>query len=142
MSQPTTPLLINDTIITWNPSRLKEIEEAKKEFLQYRSLGHVIIKIDGSRMTSFEPSAGQITVLAEKIKESTMKILNEKGDEKITWTKENGKQAKKAKEKFMSLLDKEYKAFSVGADGKKKAQITEFDVDAEVILMIPPTSRG
>lgn len=140
MSPSTT--MINDTIITWDPRRLKEIEEAKKEFLRYRSLGHVITKADGSRMTSFDPNAGQITVLAEVTKENTMKILNDKGDEKITWTKENGKQAKKAKEKFQSLIDKDYKAFSVDAHGKKKTQITEFDVDAEVILMIPPTSRG
>jgi hypothetical protein len=71
-----------------------------------------------------------------------MKILNEKGDEKITWTKENGRQAKKAKEQFEDLIAKKYIAFSADAQGKKKTQITEFDVDAEVIIMIPPTSKG
>jgi len=142
MNQSTIKPMINDTIITWDTGRVKEIEEAKREFIRYRSLGHTIIKIDGSRMTSFDPTAGQITILAGAIKESTMKILNDKGDEKITWTKENGRQAKKAKQRFLSLLDEKYTAFSVDAKGKKKSQITEFDVDAEVILMIPPTSRG
>jgi len=62
--------LVNDTIITWNPLRLKEIDEAKSEFLKYRSLGHIIVKIDGTRMTSFEPSAGHMTILEEKFKEN------------------------------------------------------------------------
>jgi hypothetical protein len=134
--------LTNDTIITWDPLRLKEIDEAKKEFLKYRSLGHAIVKIDGTRMTSFIPSAGHMTILEEKSKENTMKILNEKGDERITWTKENGRQAKKAKEQFENLIAKGYKAFSADAQGKQKTQITEFDVDAEVIIMIPPTAKG
>jgi len=134
--------LVNDTIITWNPLKLKEIDEAKSEFLKYRSLGHIIVKIDGTRMTSFEPSAGHMTILEERFKENIMKVLNEKGDEKITWTKENGRQAKKAKEQFESLLAKKYTAFSADTQGKKRAQITEFDVDAEVIIMIPPTAKG
>lgn len=134
--------LITDTIITWDPCRRKEIEEAKKEFLKYRSLGHVLVKPDGSRMTSFEPSSGQFTILEKKPIESVLKILNDKGDERIVWTKENGRQAKNAKEQFEKLLAKHYKAFSVDDNGKKKKQITEFDVDAETIIMIPPTSRG
>jgi hypothetical protein len=131
-----------NSIVMWDPSHKKEIEEAKKEYLKYKKLGHTILKPDGSTMEQFEPSIGQIKILAEKVKKSVLKILNDKGDERIIWSKENGKQAKKAKEQFEELIEKKYKAYSVNTKGKKKTQITEFDVDAEEIIMIPPTSKG
>lgn len=131
-----------DSILVWDPCRLKEIDEAKKKFSQYKRQGHVITKENGAIMERFEPAAGQAIVLAKKVLNSVMKILNETGDERITWTKENGKQAIKAKEQFEKLLGKGYKAFSVDSKGNKKTQITEFDVDAEEIIMIPPTAKG
>ena len=60
----------------------------------------------------------------------------------VIWEKENGKQAKEAKAKFVELLDAGYKAYSVDAKGKKNKRIYEFDIDAEEIIMIPKTSRG
>lgn len=134
--------IIINSIIVWDPCRLKEVEEAKREYLKYKRLGHTILKPDGSLMERFEPALGQIKILAERVRESVMRILNDKGDERITWVKDNGRQAKKAKEQFEKLIGKDYKAYSVDASGKKKNQITEFDVDAEEIIMIPPTSRG
>jgi len=134
-------ILIN-RILVWDPCRLKEIDEAKSLFLQYKKLGHVITKEGGALMERFEPAAGQAIVLAKKILCSVMKILNDSGDERITWVKEKGKEALKAKERFEDLLKKGYKAFSVDSRGNKKVEISEFDVDAEEIIMIPPTSRG
>lgn len=134
--------LINNRILTWDPCHLKEIDEAKKEFIKYRALGHVILKEDGTRMTSFIPAAGYAVILEKKSKENVMKILNEKGDERITWSMNNGRQAKKAKEKFNKLISDGYKAFSVDSRGNKKTKITEFDVDAEEIIMVSPTAKG
>ena len=50
--------------------------------------------------------------------------------------------AKEAKAKFEELLGKNYMAFSVDSEGKKNRKIEEFDIDAEEILMVPPTSAG
>jgi hypothetical protein len=135
-------MLVMDRTLVWDPCRLKEIDEAKALFLKFKKLGHTIIKANGSLMERFEPAAGQATVLAEQIKSNVMKILNDTGDERIIWTKENGKQAKKAKETFEELIKKGYTAYSVGRDGNKKNKITEFDVDAEEIILIPKTSKG
>lgn len=134
--------IIINRICAWDPSRLKEIDEAKALFQKYQKLGYTIVDIAGDILERFIPGTGYFKVLAEKAKNSIMKILDDTGDTKITWTKENGPQAKKAKERFEDLLKKEYTAFSVDSKGNKKQKITEFDVDAEEIIMVPPTSRG
>ena len=136
-----TPLI--NKIIIWNPSRLKEIEEAKKIFQEHRTLGHHLVKSDGTPLDYFHPSHGRFVVVADKSNNiSVMKILDGTGDTRVRWTKENGKQALKAKEQFLKLIEDGYTAFSVDTKSNKRNKITEFDVDAEEIIMIPPTAKG
>ena len=44
--------------------------------------------------------------------------------------------------RYYTLTKKGYKAYSVDRNGNKNRRIKEFDVDAEEILMIPPTAKG
>lgn len=134
--------LVMDLRLVWNSTKLKEIDEAKKEYLKYRNQGYIIQKIDGTPLDRFLPYLEELIVKAHKTCRRVMKILNDKGDERLVWDKENGKQAKEAKVKFEELLAGNYMAFSVDSKGNKNRKITEFDVDAEEILMIPPTSKG
>lgn len=135
--------LVMDRQIVWNPLKLKEIDEAKSIYLQFKRLGYQILKTSGEVLERFDPSLGALIIRALKTEVNhIMKILSNAGDEKVVWDKNNGKQAKRAKETFEQLLAKKYTAYSTDAQGKKKKQITEFDVDAEEIIMIPPTSRG
>jgi len=134
-------LVLNRRIV-WDCTKLKEIDEAKATIRQYRAEGHVITKVDGTPLDKFIPSLGEVRVMAQKVVKSVMKILCEKGDERLVWDKENGKEAKEAKAKFEDLIKKGYTAFSVDVRGKKNRKIEEFDVDAEEILMIPKTARG
>ena len=134
--------LVLDRRIVWDSTKLKEIDEAKAMVRQYRAEGHVITKVDGTPLDKFIPSLEEVVIKAQKIAKSVMKILCEKGDERLVWDKENGKEAKEAKAKFEELLEKGYTAFSVDSKGKKNRKIEEFDVDAEEILMIPKTAKG
>jgi hypothetical protein len=137
--------LVMDMRLVWDCRKLKEIDEAKKKYREYRSGGYLILKSDGTPLERFLPSLEEIIIKAKKIGQlgqKVMRILNEKGDERIVWDKDNGPQAKEAKAKFEELLGKKYMAFSVDSAGKKNRQIEEFDVDAEEILMVPPTSAG
>jgi hypothetical protein len=47
-----------------------------------------------------------------------------------------------AKGKFVEQLGKGYKAYSVDKSGNKKTRIEEFDVDAQEVILVPPTSKG
>lgn len=134
--------LVMDRRIVWDSRKLKEIDEAKATIRMYRAQGHQIVKTDGTPLDKFIPSLEEVIIKAQKVAKSVMKILCEKGDERLVWDKENGKEAKEAKAKFEELLKKGYTAFSVDSKGKKNRKIEEFDVDAEEILMVPKTAAG
>ena len=135
--------LVMDTRLIWDSKNLKEIDEAKTEYRKYQAQGYEIQKPDGTVVDKFMPYIEELIIKAKKIySHHIMKILNDKGDERLVWDKENGKQAKEAKAKFEELLGKKYTAFSVDTQGNKNQKIEEFDVDAEEILMVPQTSAG
>jgi hypothetical protein len=134
--------LVIDRRIVWDARKIKEIDEAKKIYWKYRAEGYLILKSDGSPVIKFLPSLEEIIIKAQKIYQQVIKILTDKGDERIVWDKNNGFQAKEAKAKFEEFLGKNYMAFSVDAKGNKNRRIEEIDIDAEEILMVPPTSAG
>lgn len=135
--------LAMDTRIVWDPLRLKEIDEAKKVFLSYKRQGYEIVTSDGSKLDKFAPSLGEVIVRANKIiGQCVLKILSDKGDDRISWNKNRGQEAKEAKKKFDELVTKGYKIYSVTEDGKKKMRVSEFDVDAEELIAIPPTTKA
>jgi len=131
-----------DTRVVWDSKRLREIDEAKATIMKAKREGHVILKGDGTVMERFHPSLQEVIIKATKIARSVMKILDVTGDTRITWDKENGKEALEAKQKFQDLLKQGYKAYSVTVSGSKGRRIDEFDVDAQEILMIPETRKG
>lgn len=134
-------LVMNQRII-WDGKKMKEIEQAKQMIMKYKRKGYKIMKSDGTLMERFSPALEEVIVEVQKIAKSVMKILTEEGDERIVWDKDNGREAKEAKRKFLELLIKGYTAFSVDVDSQKNRKIKEFDVDAEEILMVPETVKG
>lgn len=134
--------LVMDRRVVWNSMKLKEIDEAKSVVMKFKRLGYEIVLSNGKPMEKFKPSFEEVIIKAKRVYRNILKILTEDGDDRLTWDRENGQQAKEAKAKFFEFLKKGYKAFSVDVKGEKNRRIDEFDVDAEEILMIPPTSQG
>lgn len=134
--------LVMDERIVWDSRSLKQIDEAKMQIMKYKRLGHQIFLANDKPMEKFSAGLEEVIVRVQRIQKCIMKILSDNGDDRIVWDKDNGKEAKEAKAKFVELLGKNYKAYSVDVSGKKHKRIEEFDVDAQEILMIPPTARG
>jgi hydroxymethylpyrimidine pyrophosphatase-like HAD family hydrolase len=134
--------LVMDQHIVWDSANKHEVEEAKQMILKYKRAGHKIVLADGRPFEKFRPALEQVIVKAERVFKQVLKILTDKGDERLTWDRDNGLEAIEAKNKFEEFIGKNYKAYSVDADGKKQRRIEEFDVDAEEILMVPPTVKG
>ena len=134
--------LLQDTTMVWNSNRLKQIDEVKPKIMAYKRAGYTILLSNGKHMEKWDPNAEEVKILAKKEHAHIMKILSVKGDERVTWDKLDGRQAKEAKNRFVKLLKDGYKAYSVDPSGNKNRRINEFDVDAEEILMIPPTAKG
>lgn len=134
--------LVMDQRIIWDSANKHEVEEAKQTILRYKRLGYKIVLADGQPFEKFRPTLEQVVVKAERVLKQVLKILTDKGDERLTWDRDNGLEAMEAKKKFEEFIGKNYKAYSVDATGKKQRRIEEFDVDAEEILMVPPTVKG
>ena len=135
-------MVMNQRIV-WDSKRLKEIDEAKKEFLKAKRAGHKIVDDKGNQVEHFRPYYEELIITAEQTtKKHCMKILSESGDDRIVWDSDNGLEAKEAKAKFEELMKKGYKAYSVDSRGNKNRRIEEFDVEAEEVLMVPPTAKG
>lgn len=65
------------------------------------------------------------------------------GDLKVIWDSNNEAEIKAAKEQFDKLIDKKnYIAYTVKKDGSKGKKITEFDPDAEMVILAPPVKGG
>jgi len=106
-------------------------------------MGYPVLKEDGTEMERFDPFLEEVLIKAQRIMgKKTLKILNEHGDERLVWDMNNGREAKEAKKKFLDYISKGYKAYSVDAEGRKNRRIEEYDVEAEEILMVPPTVKG
>ncbi len=134
--------LVLDRRIIWSANNKKEVEQAKREILGFKRQGYLIERNDGSIMENFRPYYEEVIIRAKKVGGHVMKILCQAGDERLTWDCENGREAKQAKKKFQDLITNGHKAYSVDVEGKKNRRIHEFDVDAEEILMVPPTAKG
>ena len=69
-------------------------------------------------------------------------IMGSAGDTKKIWDKNNPDEVEDAKESFKRLRKKGYLAFHVNKKGDKGEQMTEFDPDAERMIMVPPMQGG
>jgi hypothetical protein len=142
--------LVMDERVVWDAKKKNEVEEAKQRIIAFKNRGFKIIHVNETTgepmhdkpMQFFRPWYEEVVILAERTFTNIMKILTEKGDERLTWNRDNGLEAMDAKKKFEEWIKKDFKAFSVDVKGKKKKEIFEFDVEAEEILMVPPTYKG
>lgn len=136
------PTVLNQRVI-WDARSLKQVDEAKSRYRQAKAAGYDCVGTDGNPLLRFHPSLEEFIVKARTQPHAhVMKVLCDKGDERIIWDMDNGQQGKEAKAKFESLIKKGYKAYSVDVKGQKNRRIEEFDVEAEEILMVPPTAKG
>jgi hypothetical protein len=74
---------------------------------------------------------------------SEMAVMGRMGDLKVIWASDKPEEVQAARKQFDEMRKKGYLAFSVtGKNGEKGAQISEFDPDAERIILAPPMRGG
>jgi oligoendopeptidase F len=135
--------MTTDQIITWKKTSLKETDKAKATIMSFKKKGHPILKKDGSPMEHFDPTLEEVIIKAAKIIDNhVMRVLCQEGDDLIVWNINNFKQITDAKKTFEDNLKKDYKAYSVDSEGNRGKEIEEFDVEAEEIILVPPTCKG
>ncbi|MBI4060138.1 MAG: hypothetical protein HY403_01780 [Elusimicrobia bacterium] len=71
-----------------------------------------------------------------------MAVMGRGGDARISWDKSKPDEVEAARKVFDDLRGKGYLGFTVTMDGDKGEQVTEFDQDAEKIILAPPIRGG
>jgi hypothetical protein len=78
----------------------------------------------------------------KEIEMSELICLDKTGDTKVIWDKDNSDEVATAKRTFDDLRKKGFTAFSVKKGGEKDELITEFDKNAEKIILVPRIVGG
>lgn len=73
---------------------------------------------------------------------SELVILDQTGDTKVMWSKDNQDEVDAAKETFSRLKKKGYWAYAVKKNGDKGEVVQDFDPDAEKLIMAPRMVGG
>ena len=73
---------------------------------------------------------------------NSMAVMGGAGDTKIIWDPANDDEVKTAKRTFDDLLKKGFTAFKVEKGGDKGDKITDFDKDAEKLILVPRMAGG
>lgn len=72
-----------------------------------------------------------------------MRVMDPKaGDMKVVWDAENTEEVAQARGTFDSMRRKGFTAYGVTRRGKKAEVMTEFDPDAEAIILAPAVVGG
>ena len=69
-------------------------------------------------------------------------VMGKEGDTKVIWDASKPDEVESARRTFDDLKKKKYIAFKVKKDGSQGEVISEFDPDAEKIILAPPMSGG
>ena len=71
-----------------------------------------------------------------------MRVMGKEGDLRVTWNSRDTDEVAAARAQFDDLRGKRFLAFRVTGDGGKGEQITEFDADAQKLILAPPMAGG
>lgn len=101
--------------------------------------------INAPEPKSYKPTYGELVLKVLTSPDSSKKVSNYittgkviqdgGGHDLIVWDRHYADQIAEAREKFFSLLDQGYHAFTVTEDGKPKKKLTRFDPTLEEIFM-------
>ncbi len=71
-----------------------------------------------------------------------MSIMGREGDVKQIWNKSNSDEVDHARKTFDDLKGKGFRAYRVTGDGGKGEPMSEFDPNAEKMILCPPMQAG
>lgn len=83
------------------------------------------------------------TFAGKALPKNEMAVMDGTGDTKILWDSHNADEVEAARAQFNALRAKGFLAYKVvGKEGTKGEMITQFDPDAEKIVLSPPLRGG
>jgi len=123
--------------VEWNDSNLKEIEDAKKIYMDANKSHRKLTLLDGSPMENFRSYYKGFIIKEVELKstEFSMRIFDETGDRRLIWNMADQDQVKDASELFNEYVGKGWKAYAVDAEGKRGRRIYEWNYESQELLV-------
>jgi hypothetical protein len=128
--------------VDWDIENFKQIDEAKKIYLQARKEDRKVLDMDGNVVDRFHPSMGTLIIKEIEVKdgEFSMRIFDNTGDRRIVWNSKDPDQIKEAKATFDEYVEKGWKPYAISRNGNKGHRIHEFNPEREEIERKRPRS--
>jgi len=73
---------------------------------------------------------------------NVIEVMDPSGHTRHIWNSEMEAEVEAAKSLFKTLVKKGYRAFHVKKDGEEGKAMTDFDPEAEKMIMVPPLQGG
>lgn len=83
-----------------------------------------------------------ISIAERKAVQGTLRIMDRTGDLKIVWDSSKPEEVDAARASFDRMISKGYSAFSAKESGDPGKRVTEFNPNAQAIIMIPRIVGG
>ena len=129
--------------IDWDSSNKKEIERAKLLYQQARQAKRDIYFTGIEQIVPcFKPEHESYHVKKCALSESQfeMRVFDETGDRLLIWDSKDPLEVQEAYKLFQEYLDKGWRAYAVGDNGKNTKRIFSFNPDTEEISFDEKTS--
>lgn len=126
----------NGLSIDWDPTKKKEVEEAKVYFRRAKYYEkRAVVNEKGEPLEHFHPDIGHFRVLPTQLTKGQLaiRIHDETGDQRLIWDSTDPDEVKEAAERFNKLIEKGWKAYAILPDGSKGRRIWGFDAQHEEV---------
>ena len=117
--------------IEFDDGNLKEIDEAKKLYIEARKNNRVITDLEGNIIEGFRTYYKGFVIREIELKHSefSARFFDETGDRRLIWDANDQTQVEEAMILFEEYLAKGWKAYSTREDGTRGRRIYGFDPD-------------
>ena len=131
-----TKIPVHEFFIDWEVNNRKEVEKAKLKYQQARRDKRAIVFTEtGLTVPCFKPEHESYIVQKPALSDSQfeMRIFDETGDRLLVWDSEDPLEVQDAHKMFQEYLDKGWRAYARGDNGKTTKRIFGFDAKLEEI---------
>lgn len=122
--------------VLFDPRKMKEVDEAKKKYIEARNQNRRIVDLSGEPISVFKGSLGGFVIKEVELSENqfAVRILDETGDRRLIWDSRNPDEIREAKTEFDKYIAKGWKAYAIDRNGKMGKRIRGFDAENEEII--------
>jgi hypothetical protein len=122
--------------IGFNPNNLREVDDAKKKYIDARRDNRVITDLEGNRIENFRPALGGFIIREQALgdNEFAFRIFDDTGDRRVIWNCNDPAEIREAKNEFDKYISKGWKAYAINRNGSMGKRIRSFDADLQEIV--------